>query len=295
MVRKATLVILFFALLLGLSHGVAWVLKPAYMEAIGTFKPARVLFIGSSHTRAGLDERLIEQRLGEPVAKIGLPGATTRDKEALLRFYVEEYGVPEELYYEVGVLMFNEKRFVAGSYQQLYPLVDSPVISDHLRSQDEISDFCLRKFLPPLRYNGAVWPYAVRVLTGATKFARTRTLHGMTDLWEKRIREKFTERELEFSPESLRLLRASLDFAREKGIRTSFVYLPESSLLTKYFDFSRIEAALMALQAEYDVGFIDFRAQFEDEDGLFSDPDHLNAAGREKFSEMVSQEVSPNR
>ena len=291
MKRRLAYVGAFVALVVLLFEGTSLLLTPPYREAIGDFKASRFLFLGSSHTRAGIDAPLIAEMIGEPVAKIGLPGATTRDKAALLESYIEEYGAPEYLFYEIGALMFDEKRFVGSSFQQLYPLAGNGAVSHYLAEQDTWTNYWLRKLIKPLRFNGPPWVYAIRQLAGLTKFSRERTLHGETDIWERKVKERYPSKDLILDGESLELLERTLQVASDHHIRVFLVYLPESYLLTHYFDFDQIDSALVELQKKYGAGLINHNDIFEMDNGMFADVDHLNTAGRVRFSGMLAESL----
>jgi len=289
--RRAIQIAVFLFFLFALFEGTSRLLTPPYKRAVGDFVASDYLFLGSSHTRAGVDAELISRELGEPVARIGVPGATTRDKGALLKYYISEYGAPKYLFYEIGVLMFDARRFVGSSFQQLYPLSDNDEIAGYLRDRDEWSNYYVRRFVKPLRFNGVPWVYAIRTLTGTGAFAHRRSIEGQTDVWEKRVKEQFPDRQLELGGESISLLESTLETAGRHGIKVYLVYLPESYLLTRYFDYSQIDEALLRLRTEYDAGLVNFNETFEYDNGMFADVDHLNRDGRKRFSLMMADTI----
>jgi len=243
--------------------------------------------LGSSHIRSGVDDLYISKKLGEPVAKIGLPGSSTEVKKVLLEYYLSEKGTPDLLFYEIGGLMFNDKRFETNSYKQLYPLIDNYIIDRFIQSNDSLTNYYLVKSFKLLRFNGDPIVRVFRSALGLGKDTFDNIINTSDVKMYKKLQQEFQDKKQHGDPDMLRVFESTLDLAKKRGIKVVLLYLPEYYVMDEYFDYSEVYKEIRELGRSYGAEIVDFNSYFKNDNRLFKDFDHLNSRGQREFSKKM--------
>ncbi len=98
----------------------------------------------------------------------------------------------------------------------------------------------------------------------------------------------------EFIAENIALLEGALQLLKSRGIQVVFLTTPVAKTYSDNIDparYQRMQNHLRALSAKYDVPYFNYfyDARFDQID--FSDNDHLNSTGAEKFSKIINTEI----
>jgi len=295
-------------------------LERAAEEFASTDPAADVLILGSSHAQFGLDPELLRDQLGRRAFNLAYGGGTRIGNQLLLlEAYVEARGAPELVLYPLDVISLNYK-----PYKRLGNI--RPLIGERGQPQGNWLVARSRRLaiwadeLPPLsaalRFGGNIprylgdlregeWTIPYFRSDGATAnlemFSEYRgyevSEHGFVRGLGRLDRDFVRYGDVDFRPRvaAAEALADIVSLCRERGIRLVLIQLPEHAVALAYRDKYAAFAAWMAdFVAEQQVAYLDLNAEGAfpvDDDDLFFDSDHVNAAGAVVASRLVAERV----
>ena len=296
----------FIAVAALLDYALAAVLQKGLDKYFGLDKPCQALLVGHSHMVLGVDGDKLGSQLGAGVAKYGLNGVNTFDRQVMIRQYFESRKQPPEVViYDVDAWTFTAEGLAQSSYKQFYPYIDYPCMGQYVRQCESIGDkpafgklprdfqFTLRQIFHTLRYDDNLVWCSLRGYLGY----RENLKRGTVNL--DRVRHDIAlgkTRPIEIDPDNVKTFEKTLAYVRSHGAKMVLLYIPTLDLLNQVQP-DRFAEVMRRLEgyaaADSGVIFLDYNKDMQSRHELFFDPVHMNPAGRAAVTERLATDLRP--
>lgn len=259
----------------------------------GMDRAATVLCVGHSRTVLGIDDGMLERKLGVPVAKFAFNGANTADRFTMIRQYLGTHSSVKIIVYDVSAFTFTDRALSSNSYQLFYPYLDDPIAAAHIRgSAQSIDEMFWRKIFTTLRFDEVTLALSMRGYMGLR--ANLKAGHVDVEATRERIR-RGEARRMEIDPLNVDLFEQTLAFAQSHSVRVVLVYIPTLDVLSNSDRpaHDTVMAKVKTIAARHKgTMFLDYNRELETDHGLFFDPIHMNAAGQMLVSRRLAEDLS---
>jgi hypothetical protein len=283
----------FILLLLVTDRLIGGTLRRGLDRYYGMDRPATVLCVGHSRTVLGIDDGMLERKLGVPVAKYAFNGANTADRLTMIRQYVSSHPSLKIIVYDVSAFTFTDKALSSNSYQLFYPYLDDPIVTAHIRTRARsIDEIFWRKIFTTLRFDEVTLALSMRGYMGLR--ANLKAGHVDAEATRERIRRGEVRR-MEIDPLNVDLLEQTLDYAQSHSIRVALVYIPTLDVLSNSDRpaHDAVMAKVRSIAARHKgTIFLDYNRGLETNHELFFDPIHMNAAGQAMITGRLAEDLS---
>lgn len=297
MARLTLKIVIMAVLVLALDHAAASFLKNGLDKRFRLDRGASVLCVGNSHTVDGIDEQLLENGLGVPVAKYSYRGFTTFDRLAMIQQYVSQNpGTLRLVIYDVDDHTFTCGRQDMKTYTNLYPFMGNSEINRHImKSAGSWGEYASRRCLWMLRYSPDLRNFALGAYFNNRNIRSGKV--SVDEIMGDIAREGKEYGAIRIEPDNTRCFEEIIRFVRSQGAVLAFVYIPVTDLWNAMVDKERHRQAVAMLEryASQDSGVIllNYKEAYEHKHELFYDRTHMNIKGRELLTRALLDDIKP--
>ncbi len=288
--------VILISIVLVIDRAAASFLRDGMDKRFRIDRGASVLCVGNSHTVDGIDEELLEQGLGVPVAKYSYRGFTTFDRLAMIRHYVSRSpGSLRLVVYDVDDHTFTSGPRDLKTYTNLYPYMGNSEIRRHIKeSAGSWGEYASRDCLWMLRYSPDLRNFAL----GA--YLHKRNIHtgevSPAEISADIAREGREYGAIRIDPDNTRCFEEMIRFVRSQGAVLILLYIPVTDRWNAMVDKEKHRKVVTMLEgyASRDNGvlFLNYKEAYEHRHDLFYDRTHMNSKGRELLTRALLEDIT---
>ena len=244
------------------------------------------LIFGSSRANYHYRPDILKKELNKTFYNTGREGLFIFYQTAVLKAVLKRY-TPKTIIYDFsGTFEYNQ-----NDYDKLSALL--PYYDDHEELRDIVN---LRSRFEPMKNVSKIYPYnstLINILSGNIGLAESdNSLNGymqQDNVWGKKLDTIQFPKRYALDSNKLKLFKKFIELAQNHDID---LYVTYSPVFYQYKSDYSVEICKEICE-EKGVPFLDFskEAAFLNQNTLFSDPEHLNGEGAEKFTKIVAAAI----
>jgi hypothetical protein len=286
-------VILFFLVIYLSDTVIAGLLKYGLEGCYGINSPVDIIFVGNSRVEAGIDPKVVSDRLKVPVAKFAIGGANTSDRLEMVKYWLSKRTTPVKcLVYGVDQYTFRNSRFKGGedAYRHFYPFIDNCGVAEYVKQNtNSLEEYYLKKYIKLSRYNNQDKSLSLGY------FLNKEEAHadGIVNLKNRNdVSRNLSDYTTSIDDEGITVFEGTLNYLSQKKIPVVLLYFSTTDVLND-LNGSRYRESISLLRAFAEkykgtVQICEFTAEWSTRYDLYSDYSHLNRKGQVLASQLVS-------